>query len=288
MFSFRYFMNLLVNPRAVNFVYPVHEVPTYNATLAREHGLGDVQYLQWTHDLDGVHVRRHIDGVRSRDGGTAARDTEIIRKYLSDTDATDMRMLYFLAQSYKDIDNVTGAIYYYRERAKYVDKANSGVDGTRWYSVFRVGLLLIDIDKELIAADPRVDSVEAVRRYDEVTGVMLSAHELDPTRAEPYFWLAKFFMTRADAYNNVRYRTAYALLSVVVDLPVPPVTSFYVEDSIYIWHMRLEMAVAAARSGKPLVAMELNDELLDDYVLPHGGTLSLVRSNRDKTYKSVR
>ena len=187
------------------------------------------------------------------DGGTRAEKFERDVRLLQDAierDPADARSTFYLAQTLREGGEPTRAIELYRRRV-----GLGGWDEEVFYAAYQLAVLVGHRDPD--AAIP----------------LLLEAHELRPTRAEPLYELARLSRLRR------RHQAAYMFACRGALIPTPS-DMLFVHRSVYDWGMRFEQAVAAYWIGHYEEALELNEGLLAEGRMPPAHA-SAVESNRN-------
>ena len=146
------------------------------------------------------------------DGGRTGTDSRV--KFLNDakvleealkTDPRNSRYVFYLANSYSNAKELQLALQQYERRA-----LMGGWDQEVFYSLYSIGR----IQKELkMPPEIFIKSFYKAYRY-------------RPTRAEPLFWIANYYM------DNKEYESAYEVIQEAVAIPLPN-DAMMVERSIY-------------------------------------------------------
>lgn len=187
------------------------------------------------------------------DGGTRAEKFERDVRLLQDAierDPDDARSTFYLAQTLREGGEPARAIELYRRRV-----GLGGWDEEIFYAAYQLAVLVGHRDPD--AAIP----------------LLLEAHELRPTRAEPLYELARLSRLRR------RHHAAYMFACRGALIPNPS-DMLFVHRSVYDWGMRFEQAVAAYWIGHYEEALELNEGLLAEGRMPPAHA-STVESNRN-------
>ncbi len=174
-----------------------------------EHLACDIPYR--TARLDEVVVRHHADGgVRA---GKLRRDLELLERAVLE-DPSNARSLFYLAQTYRDLERIDDAIEMYERSTEL-----AGWDEQTFYARYQAAALTSREDPE--AGIP----------------LLMDAWELRPSRLEPLYDLA-VAARRAG-------RPAMALLATAAGRHLPsPDDLLFVHRWMYEWGIRLEHALA--------------------------------------------
>jgi tetratricopeptide (TPR) repeat protein len=171
----------------------------------------------------------------------AVEDIDALRRYIDqllpevERNPGDAQAVYTLAQ------------YYFRAE----DFANA----RRWYTRF------IDIgavDGEIFLAMLRVaQSMDMLHMpWPDVQDAYLRAWEFRPTRAEPFFGIARHYSAES------RYRLGYLFAELAADMRLPDDDMIALDPDLYEWRAVWEQAECAFRIGKEARAFELWRRLL--------------------------
>ena len=141
------------------------------------------------------------------DGGCKSdkftRDIRLLTEGL-EKEPTNVRYMFYLAQSYHSIGNWQGAIANYQRR---IDAG--GWEEEVWYSHYMIG-----------------ESYKELKQYPEFEMWMLKAHERRPSRAEPIYKLARYFRESGQHYK------AYHYIQLGKQIPLST-DSLFVEVDVY-------------------------------------------------------
>ena len=190
--------------------------------------------------LHGVRIQVHSDGARSSLplAEKYSRDAEVLRTALQ-AQPDNARYAFYLAQSLRDAGRADEAIAAYRAR---VDMG--GWDEEVYFSKLQIGVL-----KERLQADPA--EIEAAYR---------DAIAFRPARAEALCELARHLRltNRFELARQVALRAA--------SLPLPEAS--ILDQSVYDWRARDELAVAAFACGDRPESVRIWRQLLAEASLP--------------------
>jgi glycosyltransferase involved in cell wall biosynthesis len=193
--------------------------------------------------LDGVRVRVHSDGARSRlpPAEKFARDAELLRRALQ-AEPDNARYAFYLAQSLRDAGNWADAIAAYEKRV-----AMGGWEQEVYFSKLQIGLL-----RERSGAG-----------YADVLAAYLDAADFCPSRAEALCEAARHLRV------NHRFALARQFAQAAASLRRPEHLAI-VDQSVYDWRARDELALAAHACGDRTESARLWRELLAEQRLPPG------------------
>jgi len=153
------------------------------------------------------------EGARAKDPDTQQKDLAVLVAYVL-KHPEDPRMVFYLAQQYKDMGILDMAVQAYSERLQL-----GGYEAERWYSQYMLGRI-----DDWQGRDPTVE--------------LLKAFELDPTRAEPMFHAADYYRRKQ------RHAVAFALASTAAMLSMPK-SGLFVERDVYEWRILDLLATVA-------------------------------------------
>ena len=158
------------------------------------------------------------------DGGSKAdkfeRDVRLLEEELR-RDPSNVRAMFYLAQSYRALGDHGKALLWYRRRI-----AAGGWIEEVWYAQYAIGLMHASVG----------ETAAAVRAFH-------AAIRLDPTRAEPYFHLALHLR------NSHRQRLAAAYARRGLELPLPGDRVLFLERDVYEHGLLRELSIAAFYTG---------------------------------------
>lgn len=195
--------------------------------------------------LSGPLVLVHSDGARSRQGAQTkfAQDARVLQAALRD-DPSNLRYLFYLAQSYRDSGQLESALACYDRRA-----GLGGWDEEVWYSLQSAALLAERMN----------------RPADEVIDRYLRSFEHRPSRGgEALGQLARY------CRETRRFVTARMFAEHAMTIPLPINDALFVDESWYRWRCRDEYAVASYWAGDPASCRRECLTLLGNPALPSG------------------
>jgi glycosyltransferase involved in cell wall biosynthesis len=214
---------LVRGDRRWRFVGPTHE---YIITDGPER----------TEKLDGIVIHHHADGGTRPE--KFERDLALLSADL-ERNPEDARSVFYLAQTYRDLDRLEAAIELYRRRA-----LMGGWAEEVFYSQYQVGVLS-----------------ERVGNHAWAVASLLEAWAIRPSRAEPLYELA--WMLRARDLHH----PAHMIAQRGIGIPVPDDTLF-VHRWVYEWGLLFEYSIAAYWTGHLRAALGACDRLLGMRSLP--------------------
>ena len=189
-----------------------------------------------TEKLDGIVVHHHADGGTRPE--KFRRDLALLSAEL-ERNPDDARSVFYLAQTYRDLDRLPEAIELYRRRASMGDWEEEV-----FYSQYQLGVL-----------------TARTGDHEKALAALLQAWEIRPTRAEPLYDLA--WMLRA----RRQHHAAHMIAARGIGIPVSDDTLF-VHRWIYEWGLLFEYSIAAYWTGHHRAALDACDRLLAMSLLP--------------------
>jgi len=183
---------------------------------------------------EGISVVRFLDGARSSDPNKFKRDALVLEQGLLD-EPGNLRYLFYLAQSYKDANDIDQAIKYYIKRAE-----KGGWDQEVWYSLYQVAQLM----------ERRGDN------WANILEAYLKAYQYYPKRVGPLFGIIRHYM-----YVTGEFQLAYIFAKKAITIPEPD-DILFVENDLYNWFVPLEFAVCSYWVGDQASAISTNNKLL--------------------------
>ncbi len=193
--------------------------------------------------LKGIYI--HAPGDGSRRSSPKAkdkyiRDIEIFKSALA-KNPLDTRATFYLAQSYRDTDNLPAALEWYERRSELGEDPEEV-----WLSLLQVGAI-----KQALECP-----------WEEIEEAYLVAYKAAPWRAEPIYPICEHYR-RAHNYHKL-----YLFAKKAIQLSYPEGAVLHVEDSIYEWRMLYEFAVGAYCVGHYGEAAGAFEKLLNEGKLP--------------------
>lgn len=184
--------------------------------------------------------------IHHRDGGNRAekfeRDEQMLKDHLQ-TNPSDTRSIFYLAQTLENLEKYDEAIVYYSLRAK-----AGGFYEEVWYSLYKIGLCKMK----------RGDSSESY------VNDLLGAYDYVPSRSEPLFYLVQSYR------NEKKYGLCIMLGLFGNTLPMPTEQQLFVETSIYQWQFKDELSQCLYWKGSFEDSKLLIEDLLKDPNVPPG------------------
>lgn len=195
-----------------------------------------------TQKLEGLVCRGFFDSARNVDPKAKyRRDAEVLKQAL-EQEPDNSRYVFYLAQSYRDSDQLELAIDTYRGRV-----AMGGWDQEVWYSLFQVAVLL---------ERSGGDFAPALAAY-------LDAFQFRPARAEPLCELARHFRQRQ------QYAKAYLFARQAAEIPLTD-DILFLDRTVYDWRALDELCVSAFYVGRHEECRAAGQHLLASGRLPEG------------------
>ena len=190
--------------------------------------------------LRGPVVWGYFDSARNVDPKKKyANDARILEDALKD-EPNNARYVFYLAQSYRDSDQLDKAIETYARRA-----AMGGWEEEVYFSLLQVGVL----------------RVRAKREPQAIVSAFLNAYQYRPSRAEALVELA--------AHYRGTHEWALAELFARAALDIPHSKDIlFVDSSVYDWRVLDELAIATYYTKKYEESAALNRRLLSEGKLP--------------------
>jgi glycosyltransferase involved in cell wall biosynthesis len=202
--------------------------------------------------LPGLQTVPHRDGARARDPETYRRDARLLEQALAE-DPENARYVFYLAQSYRDADELELALQNYMRRAEM-----GGWAKEVWYSLYQAAQL-----KERLG-----------HPWPEVEKAYLAAWNYDGARAGPLYRIAMHYQSKGE------YRPAHSFLSQAIQVPCPGNDHLFVEQAIYDYQVPLEYAVACFYVGRYAEAVAVLNVLLRERRLPPHLVAEIIASRR--------
>ncbi|MGO8994440.1 MAG: glycosyltransferase [Polyangiaceae bacterium] len=189
--------------------------------------------------LDGLVYKRTGGGARSVSPNKFRKDAAVLEAALA-AEPTNARYAFYLAQSWRDAQELEKAIATYELRARM-----GGWEEEVYFSLHEVARLSAKLGKD--------DGV--------VIDAYLRAYERRTTRAEPLCNLA------AHLRELGRRAAAYPFARTATEIPRPD-DILFVDDAVYAWRSLDEYAVASYWVGRYKDGLAANQRLLSSGALP--------------------
>ena len=174
------------------------------------------------------------------------RDIKLLTQGLLD-EPDNSRYMFYLAQSYRDIGNNLLAIEYYR-----MNVISDSWDEEKFYSMLMIGRL----------SENRID----------IFTWLLNAYEYRPQRAEPLYYLGKFYS------DNRLYNQSYLFLNMAKNIKYPENDKLFIEYEIYKYKILFELSIVAYYTIYKKEGYEACKELLKMENIPEN-IIELTKSN---------
>jgi glycosyltransferase involved in cell wall biosynthesis len=192
--------------------------------------------------IEGLGIRSFSDGARNSDPAKKYQeDVRLLEAALAE-DPDNARNVFYLARSYHDAGDLERAIATYERRA-----AMGGWGEEVFYSLHQAAALRQNLG----------------RPWPEVMNGYLAAYQARPGRAEPLYEIAAHYRKASEWALAERFARAACLIPRPADV-------LSVDESVYAWRARDELAVAAFFLGKFSEAFALNQAILAEGRLPDG------------------
>jgi glycosyltransferase involved in cell wall biosynthesis len=179
------------------------------------------------------------DGRRSQDPEKSFKDAQVLEKMV-EKDPNNSRNVFYLAQSYRDAGEFDLAIECFAKRANM-----RGCDQELFWSMYQLACLL-----EFREADSQL----VIESY-------YKAYECRPSRAEPLFYLARYYQ------RSENYFLGYLVAKEAVSIPLSN-DIMYVENWIYDYGVLLEVATCSFFLGKYQEAYDTCLKILEKENIP--------------------
>ena len=208
---------------------------------------------------DGLKSRKRLHSIIFNDisdGGSKGdkfeRDIKLLKQGLLD-EPENHRYMFYLAQSYRDINDYENAIEWYKKCHE-----TSTWDEENWFALYMVGHCMC--------------RASGLYKIEEIESVFLRAWMLRPWRAEPIFQLGSIYK------NNKRWEQAYQLFKACATMDYPHRDLLFISASIYEGASIDEFAVAGFWTGHYEEAIRASEKLLE---MPYGQT------HKDRILKNI-
>jgi tetratricopeptide (TPR) repeat protein len=186
--------------------------------------------------LESIVVHHHEDGA-SR-AGKFMRDLELLERDLR-RDPRDVRTLFYVAQTLRDLGHTSTAIELYELRAEL-----GGWNEEVYYALYQAGALRA-----------------AQGDWESGLATLLRAWELRPARVEALYSAVALLR------EHGLHHAAHGLVCIGLGLPRPPDTLF-LERWVYEWGFLFEYSITAYWTGDPQGALDACNRLLARGDLP--------------------
>lgn len=200
-----------------------------------------------------IRISAISDGHRSQDPDKFLKDAAILEKAL-EKEPENSRYAIFLALTYDAAKQYELAYKWFEKRSQM-----GGSDEEVFYSILKMAHL-----ERLFEKEPSL----FIATYEK-------AYEKRPTRAEPLYWLADYYITQKD------FEKAYHLATKAQKIPFPYTDVVYLEASVYEYEILLQIVRCAYQTKRykecheALLSLQKNPKLPDQIrlqvadILPH-------------------
>lgn len=189
--------------------------------------------------IKGIEKISRREGARSADPQKYQKDAKILEEGLKD-EPTNERYAFYLAQSYRDAGDYESSLKNYEKRVKM-----GGWDQETFCAMLQIGNL-----QEKLKKDPKI----IIKSY-------LDAYLFRPTRAEPLFYLAKYYRGQKD------FEKAYQTAKIGLTIPFPR-DILFINSRVYDYDMLFECSISAYWIGKYDESQQMSQQLLAKPDLP--------------------
>ena len=180
--------------------------------------------------IEQVRVNHFEDGSSRKE--KYQRDIALLEEALQQ-EPRNGRYIFYLAQSYRDLGHMRVAVRWYEKRLEV-----EGWEEETWYSLYQIARL-----NHLSGADWRI-----------TLPLYLQAFEMRPTRAEPLFYISRFY--RAHGQFHLAYLFARRGFEITY-----PDDILFVERPVYESGLPMELALASAAVGNEAQAIPIFDSM---------------------------
>lgn len=210
------------------------------------------KYRLWTHEFldcgtaatmgyyNGFHFVDHADGASRKEKLT--RDISLLKEWLEKVNATDLRprALYYLARAQEDHGDWQDALQTYA-----LHNQEQNFTNYLFYSKYRIALISM---QQVFAKQNSTTLLDIASADALVESLFLHAfNEHDAYfRAEPLYWLARYFRERGMLNKCILYATA-ALNLPAIDFSRMPL---FLEMYVYDWAVEEELAFCLQLKGR--------------------------------------
>jgi glycosyltransferase involved in cell wall biosynthesis len=203
---------------------PVHEFLSHES--------GPLIYL----DFSGAYIKCY-SGEGNRSIGKTDREIFLADAELLEKDRRNPRNCFYLAQSYRDADELEKAFLAYTERTTL-----GGWSEEIYISYLELGRIAILLNFD----------------YFKVIYQFLQAFEINPNRSEALYSLAYFCRIKG------RPSDAYIYAKLASEIPYPDSNSLFIENDVYMWRALDELSIALYRIGKTKEAIQIVERILNE------------------------
>jgi len=209
----------------------------------------DWKYIGVTHEYINAPgaSRKNFDGftfIHEADGGCRSdkftRDIQLLEEGIRDDPKND-RYHFYLAQSYKDIQNWDKAIENYQKRIVF-----GGWREEVYYSLYQIGKC------KVLRGDP----------FHECMVALLKAYCFYPKRLEAIYYLIN------QCRKSERWALGYYFGTIVQRTEYPENDLLFIEKGVHEWMLLDEMAICAFYDGKYVEGLEIILRILNEDKYP--------------------
>lgn len=225
--SIEYYRPLLINSKAnCKFIGVVHEC---------------LEGLNYGSKLNHTFVTYGGNGSSHALPDKFLRDAKMLEEDLL-IDPDNPRSYFYLAQSYRDANDIPNAIKNYEIRSN----MNKG-----WIDEVYISLLELGKIYSTIPA-----------YFHKVENTLLRAFIINTNRSEALIYLSKFFREQNEYFKSFLYS------NIAIQI-LKPKDALFIEYACYTWKPLDEFAISAYYIGKYKLAADINKKLLNDPSLPN-------------------
>ncbi|WP_162915576.1 glycosyltransferase [Paraflavitalea soli] len=189
--------------------------------------------------LPEVSLTHHGDGGCRSD--KFERDVQLLTEGLK-TEPNNERYMFYLAQSYKDLEQYEAALHWYEKRI-----AGGGWEEEHWYARFQRAEMLRLLGRE----------------WPIVQAAYMAAFDARPFRLEPLLAMARYYR------ENHQYFQGYCMAAVALqDPPYPVNDKLFIDKPVYEYQLLFEYMICACSCGRISEAIEAANRLLRQHNLP--------------------
>ena len=208
------------------------------------------KYIGVTHEYITCSDSKRIEKLDSftinhlADGGCRSdkfeRDIRLLTKGLEE-EPDNVRYMFYLAQSHKDLGHLDDAIKYYQMRS-----SKGGWREEVYYALYQIGLCMMR------RKDP----------YENFKDALLNAHNYHPSRLEALFKLINYCRL------NEKYKEGYDFGIGSMNASYPSNDMLFIEKDIHDWKFFDELALCAYNINNPLISLKIYKRLMNQDKVP--------------------